>query len=110
MQIGLSRPIPAHGRSAGWKYAFKIGEAGHEFVMMIGTASPHAQRYCAANIFGPNLRNTQKHSKKIDAAHSPSSLKTILNKKGVKDGENVRKYYRKENCNEIQSHKYKAKY
>ena len=49
------------------------------FFMMIGIASPQAQRYCAANLFGPNLCNAQKNSKKMDAAHSPSSSKTTLN-------------------------------
>ena len=59
----------------------KLGKRTMNFFMMIGTSSPQASRYCATNIFGPNIRNMRKHYKKVDMMYSPESTTIISRSK-----------------------------
>ena len=43
-----------------------LGEKCMDFFMMVSTASTQASRYCAANLFGPNIRTLRRHAKKVD--------------------------------------------
>ena len=43
-----------------------IGQKSMNFFMFISTASAQASRYCAANLFGPNIRSLRRHCKKVD--------------------------------------------
>ena len=58
----------------------KIGKKAMDFFMLIGTASTQASKYCAANLFGPNLRSLRRHCKRTDLQVIQDQSTTIINR------------------------------
>ena len=66
--------VEAHDECAGRETKYQNWRTSNGFFLLVSTASPKAEQYCFANLFGPHVCNFQRHALRIDASESTHSL------------------------------------